>query len=79
MRTNPCSRRPSGREHPAPVELTAMLFWLIVGGAFGLLLLIGAVAQYQKRGNRRFYPHGTDAPNDGSDEPSVVGLPLKHP
>lgn len=58
------------------------LFFLILGSLFGLLLVIGAVAQYQKRRQSRFYvnPTGTDVPYGGPEPPvEPNSFPLHHP
>jgi hypothetical protein len=56
-----------------------MLFWLTMGGVFGLLFLIGALAQYQRQRHQRFYAQEADATNGAPTEPSAVGFPLHHP
>ena len=36
------------------------MFWTVLGGLFGLVLLIGLIAQIQKCGRDPFYPRAED-------------------
>ena len=73
-----------GSEH-CKENCSPVLFFLgLVAFFFGLPLLIGAIAYYQKRRSAAFYAHPIGSDNAPGVSPETqaglfVGLPLKHP
>jgi hypothetical protein len=60
------------------VDAKVVTFWMIVGGLFGFIFLVGVVAQIQKRNRQPFYPSANDefAVSDRADNPGARNFPL---
>jgi hypothetical protein len=57
------------------------MFFVLVAVFFGVPLLIGGIAYFQKRGRSSFYaqPSGNDTPGEAYEAGLHAGFPLKHP